>query len=305
MHHNGLRKKIIVPIGMTLFLFSLSCSSSLASFFRFIERSMAGLSERSVQVGDHKIVYLEGGKGESVLLLHGFGGDKDNWTRFARHITKKHHVIAPDLPGFGESSKIWTDRYDIFSQVKRVHGFVQKIGLKNFHLAGNSMGGNIAGVYAVLYPNEVLSLGLFASRGVISPLPSELSQELKKGNNPLIVQSISDYDKLLDFIFVKKPFIPGSLKSYLAEKALKNSKFNTKVFTEVGAPDQLQRVMRFIRARTLILWGDSDRVLNVSGAYVLKRGIRNSKIIIMQSCGHVPMIERPEEASKHYLEFIL
>jgi pimeloyl-ACP methyl ester carboxylesterase len=92
-------------------------------------------------VGKHTIVYLEGGRGESVLLLHGFGADKDNWNLFSRYLTKRYHVIAPDLPVFGESSKIWSDQYNISAQVERVHDFVKQLGLKSFHLAGNSMGG--------------------------------------------------------------------------------------------------------------------------------------------------------------------
>jgi pimeloyl-ACP methyl ester carboxylesterase len=62
--------------------------------------------------------------------------------------------------------------------------------------------------------------------------------------------------------------------------------------------------MREIRAKTLILWGDTDRVLSVSSARVLQKGIENSKVIIMKDCGHMPMIERPEETARYYLEFI-
>jgi abhydrolase domain-containing protein 6 len=304
MYSYAARKKLAIPLWTALFLFSFSCSSSLALFFRFIERSLAGLSEKSVQVGDHKIAYLEGGTGESVLLLHGFGADKDNWDRFARYLTKKYHVVAPDLPGFGESSRIKTDRYDIFSQVVRLHEFAHTIGLKKFHCAGNSMGGNIAGVYASFYFGDVLSLGLFDSGGVKSPFPSELSIDLKKGYNPLIVGSTADYDKLLDFVFVKKPHIPGSVKSYLADMAIHNRDFNQKIFREINTGLQLGNRMRWIRARTLILWGGTDRVLNVSGAWVLRRAIRNSKIVIMKKCGHLPMVERPDEAAKYYLTFI-
>jgi len=99
-------------------------------------RGLAGFCKKSIQVGKHTIVYLEGGRGESILLLHGFGADKDNWNLFSRHLTKKYHVIAPDLPGFGESSKIWSARYHIVAQVERVHEFAKEIGLTKFHLVG-------------------------------------------------------------------------------------------------------------------------------------------------------------------------
>ena len=267
-------------------------------------RGLAGLSEKSIRAGEYTIVYLEGGGGESVLLLHGFGADKDNWNLFSQYVTKKYHVIAPDLPGFGESSKIWNDQYDIGAQVKRVHEFVKEIGLKKFHLAGNSMGGLIAGVYAAMYPDEILTLGLLDPAGVIDREPSQFSLELEKGNNPLIVESVSDYDKLLDFTFVKPPVIPDPLKSHFAEMAVQSKDFNKKVFIEATPGNQLETIMREIRAKTLILWGDTDRVLSVSSAQVLQKGIENSKVIILKDCGHMPMIEKPEETAQHYLEFI-
>jgi pimeloyl-ACP methyl ester carboxylesterase len=279
-------------------------SSFLFAIARIIERGLAGLSEKSIQVDNYKIVYVEGGKGETVLLLHGFGGDKDNWTRFSKYLTKKYHVIAPDLPGFGESSKIWSDTYDIATQVKRLHQYTNKIGLKKFHIAGNSMGGLIAVVYAATYPDEVLSLGLLDPLGVIVREPSQLALEIEKGNNPLVVESVSDYDKLLDFLFVKPPYIPGLVKSYLAEMAVQSREFNKKVFIEANPGNQLETTIGEIRTKTLILWGDTDRVFPASSAPVLQKGIKNSKVIIMKDCGHVPMLERPEETAKYYLEFI-
>jgi len=279
-------------------------SSFLFALARLIERGLAGLSKKSIQVDHYEIVYVEGGKGETVLLLHGFGGDKDNWTRFSKYLTKRYHVIVPDLPGFGESSKIWSDQYDIATQVKRLHQYAKKIGLRKFHIAGNSMGGLIAGVYAATYPDEVLSLGLLDPGGVIDREPSQLSLEIEKGNNPLIVESVSDYDKLLDFIFVRPPYIPGPVKSYLAEMAVRSRDFNKRVFIEASPGNQLEAITEEIRTKTLILWGDTDRVFPVSSASVLQKGIGNSKVIIMKDCGHVPMIERPEETAQYYLEFI-
>jgi pimeloyl-ACP methyl ester carboxylesterase len=269
-----------------------------------IERGSADLTEKSLQIDHHKIVYLEGGKGETVLLLHGFGGDKDNWTRFSKYLTKKYHVIALDLPGFGESLRIWSDTYDIAMQVMRVHQYMEKMGLKKIHIAGNSMGGLIAGIYAATYPDEVLSLVLLDPIGVIPREPSQLSLEVEKGSNPLIVESVSDYDKLLGFLFVKPPYIPGPVKSYLTQMAIQSRDFNKKVFIEANPGNQLEVIAGKIRVKTLILWGDTDRVVPSSSAAVLQKGIKDSKVILMKDCGHVPMLERPKETAQYYLDFI-
>jgi abhydrolase domain-containing protein 6 len=301
---NNKRMKAIIPLGISLLLLSLSCSSSIVDLFRLIDRVKAGLSEKSIQVNNHTIAYLEGGKGESVLLIHGFGDNKNSWAQFSKFLTDKFHVIVPDLPGFGESTKILSESYDMETQVKRLHDFVTMKGLKKFHIAGNSMGGLIAGMYSVTYPDEILSLGLLDTGGVINREPSRFSIELKKGINPLVVETASDFDRMLNFIFFKPPDIPGPMKTYLAEMAVKSSSFNKKVFKEMILGNQLEKRMNEIHAKTLIIWGDSDWIFPVSSARVLENGIKNSRVIIMKNCGHVPMTERPEESAKYYLDFI-
>src|SRR5271157_2710872 len=85
-----------------------------------IQRRSADLVKKEVQVDDHKIVYLEGGKGETVVLLHGFGAHKDFWTACAKYL-KGYHLVIPDIPGFGECSQVPTDSYDVESQVGRIN----------------------------------------------------------------------------------------------------------------------------------------------------------------------------------------
>lgn len=282
----------------------MGCASTLLSVSKYIEHSRADLENKSVTVGTHTVHYLEGGKGDSILLVHGFGGDKDNWTRFSKYLTDKYHVVSLDLPGFGESSRIPEESYGIDAQVKRLHQFAEKIGMKKYHIIGNSMGGYIAGVYGTQYPSEVLSIGLFAPAGIKPVVENDLVKELKKGKNPLIVSSNEEYEHLLYLCFEKQPYIPGSVKSYLAGIAIKHRDFNEKVFKEFAQSFVLEEKMKDISAKTLVLWGDKDKILDVSGADVLTKGIKNSKKIIMKDCGHTPMIERPEETAGYYLDFI-
>ena len=67
-----------------------------------MERKKAGLEKRMISVQDHEIVYLEGGKGDTIVLVHGFGCHKDYWTQFAKYLTPEFHVVALDVPGFVE-----------------------------------------------------------------------------------------------------------------------------------------------------------------------------------------------------------
>lgn len=290
---------------LTVLLTLTSCGKTLYEFAKKSERGKASLTEKSVQIDDHRIVYLEAGEGETILLIHGFGGDKDNWTRFAKYLVKGYHVIAPDLPGFGESSRSEKARYDIESQTERVKKFADALGLKKFHLAGNSMGGWISAAYASKYKEQVMTLTLLNAAGVNAPVKSEMIESVERGYNPLLVTDVKDYDRLMNFVFVKPPYIPCSIKREFAAKAVKYREFNNKIFSDLTERSStLEKSLPRITAPSLIIWGDTDRVLHVSGAGVFKEGIKNSRSYILKECGHIPMIERPEETARVFLEFI-
>jgi abhydrolase domain-containing protein 6 len=265
----------------------------------------AGLTEKSVQVDDHRIVYLEGGKGATVLLIHGYSADRNNWLRFARYLTPKYRVVIPDLAGFGESSRLQGSSYDIESQVKRLDRFTGALNLASFHLAGNSMGGQIAGVYAAVHSQKVLSLGLFAPGGIKSPEKSELWKMLEKGTNPLLINSADDFDRMLKMVFVKVPPMPYPVKKAATEQAIRHRAFNEKIAGDLkNRPLPLEPFLPRIKAPALILWGDRDNLLHVSSVPVLEKAIRKHRTVIMKDCGHIPMLERPVETADHYLAFL-
>ena len=270
------------------------------------ERKAAGLEPKRVRVGDHEIAYLDGGHGETILMLHGFGANKDNWTRFAKFISPAYRVIALDLPGFGESTCLDDATYGIADQAKRVALFADAVSLKKFHIVGNSMGGNIAARFAVMFPERVLTLGLFDSGGVRSPVPSEMAKRLSKGEpNPLVAGTVEEYDRLIKFVFSTPPDIPRFVKKPLVEEAQRHQASNQRIFEQISSENvALEPDLPKITARTLVLWGDQDRVIDVSCVQILKEGLPNCTAVIMRNCGHLPMIERPQEAAEHYLAFL-
>jgi len=273
------------------------------------ERAAAGLVRKTIQVDDHRIAYLEGGAGEVVVLLHGFGAEKDNWDRFAKYLQPGCQIFIPDLPGFGESGKLPEAHYDIANQVKRLNRIAEALNLRKFHLAGNSMGGMIACEYAAQFPEKVLSLGLFAPGGVFPPHKSELMNLLEKGENPLLVKTPEDFDRMLSLLFVSPPPFPAPFKKILAERAMANAAFNEKIFKDMSAdfrtPDSpLAPFLPKVAAPTLIVWGDKDKILDVSSVSILEKGLKNRQTVIMKDTGHVPMLERPQESAAVYRSFI-
>lgn len=268
-------------------------------------RKSAGLSKKVIEVEKYLIHYLEGGQGETILLLHGFGANKDNWPRFAEPLTENYHVVAVDLPGFGESSKIDADLYNIESQVKRLNRIIKTLGLKKFHIAGNSMGGAISGKYAVDYPDKVLSLALLNTAGIHSAQKSEFFKLVEKGENPLLAKTPEAFKKTIEFVFVEPPPIPGRIIDYLTKQSIINRDFNEKIFNQLIQENySLEDDLLNIKTKTIVIWGEKDRVIHVSSTDIIKKRLPGSTIVVLKNCGHLPMLERPEETAKYYVDFL-
>jgi pimeloyl-ACP methyl ester carboxylesterase len=106
---------------------------------------------------------------------------------------------------------------------------------------------------------------------------------------------------------VKTPYIPGTIKRYFANQAIHHSPLNKKISRQIKADDDftpLEESLQHSRMKTLILWGDSDRVLHVSGANVLASAMHNAKSIVMNQVGHVPMLEKPHESANIFINFL-
>jgi pimeloyl-ACP methyl ester carboxylesterase len=301
-------KKILISILVVIV-------AAVAGYYAFPEkiagymidaaRSKAGLTKKEIRIDDHTMVYLEGGKGETILLLHGYTANKDNWTNFAVYLTKDYHVVIPDIPGYGESSKLMDRPYDISHQISRLHEFTKALKLKRFHIAGNSMGGFFAGIYAVHYPDEIISVGLFNAAGVTSLEKSPVIKMMEKGENPLVLKDSHDLSRLMALAFVNPPRLPYPIKKVMVQTALANRKIYEKELKELN-PDilSLEKELPNIKAQTLILWGDQDKILDVSSVPVFEKGLKNHKSVIIKDCGHLPMLEKPQETATHYIDFI-
>lgn len=301
---------------LTLIIAGLFAGMSVLLYFspvallattQLVERHLAGLSSQEIQIGEFNIRYYEGGPadGETLLMLHGFGGNRDTWLRFSRQLTQHYHVIAVDLPGFGESSKPDVS-YDVASQVERLHALIQALKIRKLHLIGNSMGGHIAALYSARHTDDVLSLALFNNAGVTPPTKSEMIQRVQRGEpNPLVVRKPEDFDVLMRFVFATPPDMPEPLKRHFAAQSMANRTHYDRVFAQLREQYvPLEPELPRIQVPTLLLWGDQDRVLDVSSIEVMKPLLKKPSVVIMKNCGHVPMLERPDETARHYQDFL-
>ena len=117
-----------------------------------------------------------------------------------------------------------------------------------------------------MFPERIRTLGLFNSAGVRSPVPSEMFTRLSRGEpNLLVTGSVDEFDRLIHFVFSTPPEIPRFIKKFLVEEAQKHNASNKRIFKQImGENAALEPDLPKIKAPALVLWGDHDRVLDVS-----------------------------------------
>ena len=269
-----------------------------------LQRARAGLVRKEIQLPEGlQYVYLEGGDGEPLMLLHGLGADKDTLDLVAASLTAHYRVIIPDITGFGESARPADADYSPAAQAMRLRTFAHTLGIQKIHLGGSSMGGHLAMTYAALYPDEVKSLWLQDPGGVWSaPKTAAIASIDKTGENPLLIGKEDDLIKLFRLITYKPLYIPRPMLNVMARRRIENYTLEKRIFEELSADSMEQRV-NGLKTPTLIVWGKEDRVIDVKSADILSQLLPNSQVMVMDGIGHAPVLENPKQSAQDYLKF--
>lgn len=259
----------------------------------------AGLSTHSLQVGKTRWTYYEGGEGPTIVLLHGYGVDRKVWLQVAKPLTKHFHLIIPDLPGWGDSSRIQGADYGIPAQAKRLHAFLHTLGLTRPMLVGHSMGGAIAGYYASAHPEAVGSLVLMDSFGLTFD-KNAFAKAALAGNNPFAFDDRAGFQRMVKLVFDTPPDLPGRFVDVLVDKAQANRAFRERVFNRLRKDGQyniLDTRLDRLTMPVLGIWCHDDRIIDPSAIDTLRNGLTRSpsiSVTVINGCGHVPEIEKPD-----------
>jgi abhydrolase domain-containing protein 6 len=275
-----------------------------AALFLQLEYARAGLTKHALALDGREHSYLEGGAGAPVVLLHGFGGSKDNWIRFAAPLAKDYRVLAIDLPGFGDTPARDSDAFSIEAQTERVHQLLLAMETGPVHLVGHSMGGQIAAVLAARWPSAVRTLTLIEPHGMSSSEVTPFEASIRGGEVPLIVTDARGYERFLELVFVRRPFLPGPVHRALRRQMVERASLWERIWREVR-PDAstLEAVLPGIQAPVLLLWGDSDRFFPRSVIPALERVLPRHRTAVLSECGHAAMMEQPELTAAHWRRF--
>jgi pimeloyl-ACP methyl ester carboxylesterase len=271
-----------------------------------LNRTLSGLDVRTIQIGDHQIAFLEGGSGETVVLLHGIFAEKDHWVEFARTLTDRYHVVIPDIAGFGESSRLENAAYTYAEHTRRLHAFFKGIGAGRVHLAGNSMGGTIAALYASGFSSEVASVAFIgAPHGIRTTEKSEGDRIIERGETPLVVRSPAAFDEMMRFLFVSQPFLPRPILLDAQARALAGADSNLRLWNDqLRDRFLLHDALPGVKVPVLGMWGSGDRMFHVSGLQRLQEAMPHGEFFILSDVGHLPMMERPRATGERYREFL-
>jgi len=293
---------IVVIVSLIAFVYLAPSRAAIAALYATHKQSGLTRKEITLPNGLH-FVYLEGGHGELLMLLHGFGGNKDTFTRVSRFLVKRYRVIIPDIVGFGESAHPSQADYSPPAQVERLRSLLKALNLKKLHLCGNSMGGQIALQYAALYPTEVKSLWLLSPAVAKSLFKSDVLKEIAESeHNPLIARNVKEFKEVMELGMSKPPFIPGPILVVLAQERIQNAALEKRIFQKIIDHTVVDQI-RDLDTPTLIVFGDQDRIISLETSDVLSKLLPYSKVVVVQNAGHVPMFEQPRQCASDYVSF--
>lgn len=239
-----------------------------------------------------------------IVMLHGYSADKDVWPRFARHLSDDYHIIIPDMAGHGDSPFDPGWDYSMPAQAKRLALLLDRLGIRQVHIIGNSMGGFLSATFAIHYPQRVLSATMIDPAGVVAPELSDMARMLARGDNPFLIHNRTEFDDFYAMTMEQPPFLPDIVLEAVGQSYIERRDQLEKIFADFHASDYLDQQLHRLTAPALLWWGDKDRLLHVSSVPVWQQGVNNLQVEIWPGIGHMPMVEQPAEAADKYRHFL-
>jgi pimeloyl-ACP methyl ester carboxylesterase len=236
--------------------------------------------------------YIDEGKGEVLLLLHGLFGALSNWEGVINGFSSRYRVVIPILPIYEMPIK----EAGLEGLVNFVDRFIKLKSLQNLTLLGNSLGGHVGLIYALRYSENVKRMVLTGSSGLFEN--SMGGSFPKRGNYAYIQERVAYtfYDpkvaskELIDEVFEITNSIPKCMRIVaIAKSAQRNN---------------MAKEIPKIKIPTLLVWGLNDTITPPLVGYEFNNLIPNSTLAFIDYCGHAPMMEHPEKFNKITARFL-
>ena len=239
-----------------------------------------------------KFKFIEVGKGEPLMLLHGLFGALSNFKDLIDHFSKNYTVVVPMLPLF---------ELDIFHTTvtgleKYVHKFIEARGYNNIHMLGNSLGGHVGLLHILKHPEKIKTLTLTGSSGLFESgmgdtYPKRGDKEyIRKKTELTFYDPAVASDELVNEVFD----ITNNRIKVIKIIALAKSAIRNNLGEELGQ----------IKQPVCLIWGNNDSVTPPFVGKEFNKLIPNSELHFIDKCGHAPMMEVPGEFNNILDDFL-
>lgn len=282
---------------------------------------MVETDKRSVQLHGHRVVYRIGGEDPSgarpvLLLVHGMAGSSSTWSEVMPALTQHYTVIAPDLPGHGESDKPPQD-YSLGAQANSLRDLLVALGIDHATIVGQSLGGGIAMQLAYQHPQYCERLVLVSSGGLgreVSLLLRALTlpgvEYLAPVLFPSFVRDVGNtVSGWLRGAGLRAPGIEQEWRSYvsLIDSDTRRAFLRTlRAVVDIGGQtvSALDRLYLASLMPSLIVWGGRDRIIPVAHAHEAHAAMPGSRLVIFEGSGHFLHTEEPARFVETLVEFM-
>ena len=257
----------------------------------------------------------------AIILLHGFNGSLFNFERMVPLLSKEFRLISIDLPGFGLTGAIPSMDYSTQNSILVINELTKHLGVEEFSIAGNSMGGGIAWRYALENPEKTHSLILLASSGIYSS-EERLQIEESERESPLVWKLMrSNFVSYFLSLYTPKFFATQGLKTSVYDPNLATDEIANQFheltlmqgsreailsrFSKQNYSNEKPDILEKIQAPTLIIHGREDNIIPFKSSINLDQYIQNSQLMIYPKIGHLPMYETPARVADDIKKFFL
>jgi len=259
---------------------------------------MPEFREERIRVGDVEVHTVVGGNGPPLLVLHGAGGNR-GWRRWMAQVARHHTIYAPTHPGFGTSGDAeWMEGIDDLARFYL--WFLDAVKLSRVHLLGHSIGGWTAAELATMHPGAVDRLVLVAPVG-LKPETGEILDVFFHTPAELLELTVHDRATIPEWAeLYGTPPTPAEL-----EIATRNREMTARLtWKPYMFNPRLPRFLPRVTVPALIVWGREDRIVPVICGEQYRRLLPRAALSVLDRCGHLPPIEKPDEFARLVLDFL-
>lgn len=280
-------------------------------------RADSAPADRYVTIEGVRLRYWQGGAGDRVVILvQGVGSYIERWRHTFDVLRRRFRVYALDLPGLGLSDKPADFCYHVTNLARFVRLFAGMMGLASASLVGSSLGGAVVAHYARVFPDDVEQLVLSSSAGWgrrvsgllrIAGLPGigELlgRRQGRESARRLLLRTVRTPAVVTEELVDLEEQMSAQPDAWKAALRLLRANGNL-LGQSKSVFGPLRRDLRDFAKPVLILWGDRDNVLTPAHARIAKSVLPHAEIHLFEGCGHMLMLERPDEYASLLLSFI-